>query len=139
MNEHEEDLGIVTKIEGKLATVVLSKSGACDHCAISGICMGKNSSVTHQIETEFALHIGDTVRIFIEPKYKLLSSFLVFIFPIIIMILAYLVSFYVFQFSEKISIGITLCSFLVSGLIVYFIDKKLQHKLKVKILEKVEK
>jgi positive regulator of sigma E activity len=139
LNENHEDIAIVTAIQKSVITVELTKSGACNSCAMRGICMGKNASVQHDIESDLPLQIGDSVRIFIEPKYKLLSSFLLFIFPILVMILIYLLCFFVFNWQESISILITFASLIPSGIFIYLIDKKLRHKLQGKILEKVEK
>jgi positive regulator of sigma E activity len=133
-----EDIGIVTKINGTIVTVEMKKSGACESCAIRGMCMGKNTITTHEVETSIPLKTGDFVHIFIEPKYKLLSSFLLFIFPVLMMILTYLFCFFIFHITEKYSIGITFGSLIISGIIIYFIDKKCKHKLQIKITEKVD-
>jgi len=135
--DNHEDIAIVRKIEENFVHVEVERSGSCDGCAVSGICNSNERIILHKIKTELKLTIGDKVKVDIAPSLRIFSSFIVFIFPIITMLLFYVISKYVLIFSEDLSIVISLFGLLLSGLFIYLIDKKFENRLSFKIIKKL--
>ncbi len=132
-----EDLGRVKEIDGKFAIVEMIKSGSCDSCAIHGFCGAGNKAVHHRIKTDIKLQAGDTVQVFIAPELKILSSFILFILPIIVMIGFYFLGKQFLNSEGKVIIT-SFIGLLLSGLAIFIIDKKFAaKKIKFEILEKV--
>ena len=127
----------MSEYEGNFVHVEVEKSGSCDGCAVSGICNSNERIILHKIKTELKFSIGNKVKVDIAPSLRIFSSFIVFIFPIITMLLFYVISKYVLIFSEDLSIVISLFGLLLSGLFIYLIDKKYESKLSFKIIKKL--
>ncbi len=130
--------GVVKSIENGVATVVVGRTGACDSCMISGMCMGKNKTIEHQIRTNIPLKPGDCVRIEIAPASRIASSFIVFIVPIIMMVVFYSVGRFLIHLEEVFSILVSIGGLLLSGIIIYMFDKLMSGKINVEIMEKLE-
>ncbi len=137
--EFQEDTAIVKKIENDKVTVEIQRTGACDKCAISGICGAGDKNIQVQIRTDSNLQVGDLVKIHISAGTKIFSSFILFIFPILVMIFFYIFVKYIFQFSEDFSIIFSIFGLLFSGIFIYYIDKKYERKINFKIIERIEK
>ncbi|MCD4818249.1 MAG: SoxR reducing system RseC family protein [Candidatus Cloacimonetes bacterium] len=132
-----EDLAVVIEVQNNFIIAEMKKSESCKSCSMSGMCMGTKKSVTHKIQTKNRYEIGDVIEVSISAGYRIFSSFLIFVFPIIMMIIFYLISRSVFHFSENISILMSFSGLLFSGVMIYFVDKKLGKKLNVNIVGKV--
>lgn len=135
--DNHEDIAIVRKIEENIVQVEIERTGSCEGCAVSGICNSNNKIILHKIKTDLKLKIGDKVQVNIAPSLRIFSSFVVFIIPIITMLSFYLISKYLFKLSEDLSIVFSLLGLLLSGLFIYFIDKKFANKLSFKITKKL--
>lgn len=135
--ENHEDIAVVKKIENDYVYVEVERTGSCEGCAVSGICNSNDKLILHKIKTDLQLKINDRVQVDIAPSLRVLSSFIVFIFPILTMLAFYLLSKFVFSFGEDASIIISLFGLLLSGLVIYLVDKKFENKLSFKILNKV--
>ncbi|MBQ8427129.1 MAG: SoxR reducing system RseC family protein [Clostridia bacterium] len=89
-----KEIGVVTAVNGKKATVKVDKKDECSKC---GMCLfPKNaSSVEFEAENQVDAKIGDTVLFQTEKDGKLLGAILVFLVPLILIglsaVLAYLV------------------------------------------------
>ena len=116
--------------------VELNQTAACDSCSIHNLCGKAKNSVQHKIKTEMNLETGDLVKVYISSGTKLLSSFVVFIFPIILMITAYLITKFL-SHNENLSILMSIFSLIPSGLFIYLFDKKFAQKLHFEIVEKI--
>lgn len=138
MEEIQEDLAVVKSIEGKTVIIEMQKNGSCDSCAMSGICAGNDKTYTHKIETEMTLKIGDIVRVHIAPSIRIFSSFLLFVFPILMMILMYTVA-KLLHSSENIAIITSFIGLIISGIIIYILDKKIGRKINFEIIERISK
>jgi positive regulator of sigma E activity len=136
-NQSIEDIGIVTNVKKNVATVEIQKGGGCKSCSVSGICGGNEKTVVHKIQTDLELKEGDRVRLFVSSGVKLFSSFIVFIFPILMMIVFYLAGKYILSFNENFSILFSILGILVSGILIYIIDKKYANKIHFEIAEKI--
>lgn len=135
--EQITDVAIVKKVEGDWVSLEIEQTDSCNSCAMHGICNTGDKKIIHKIKTNIQLQQGDKVRIFLEPSLRVLSSFLIFIFPILIMIIFYLASKFIIGLSENIAILISIISLLFSGLAIYILDKKIAKKLNFTIVEKL--
>lgn len=136
MGNHE-DIAVVRKVEDHIVHVEVERSGSCEGCAVSGICNVNNKTILHKIKTDLKLKIGDRIQVNIAPSLRVFSSFVVFIIPILTMLSFYLISKYLFIFSEDLSIVISMFGLLLSGLFIYIIDKMFANKLNFKIIKKL--
>lgn len=132
-----EDIAIVAEVQEHKVLVKLPESDSCASCAVHGICQVGDNTSSHWIETDLPLQVGDKVKIFISPALKIMSSFIVFLLPVIMMILVYLIIKYLLGASENFSILGSVLSLGLSGLIIYAIDKKWSKKLRFEIIERI--
>ena len=137
--ENHEDIAVVRSIKDNFAQVEIERTGSCKGCAVSGFCNSNDRKILHRIKTDKDLKIGDKVQVNIAPSVRILSSFVVFIIPILTMLIFYLFSKYILVLSEDLSIVISMVGLLLSGLFIYYIDKKFANKLSFTIIKKLEK
>ena len=135
--ENHEDIAVVRKTEKNFVHVEVERTGSCDGCAISGICNADDKIIMHKISTDLKLKIGDKVQVNIEPSLRVFSSFVVFIIPILTMLSFYLISKYLLNLNEDLSIIISMFGLLLSGLFIYIIDKIFVNKLNFKITKRL--
>lgn len=140
-------VGIVTKIENGVATVLCQRSSACSschECEAKGACHAElifgnqEQTVTAEAENSLGAKIGDKVEIESSTVNTLLSAFFVFVIPFFVSLLIY------FTVKEKLSdntffplilIAVFLLAFYVSGKIVNAFIKKRHKTYIVEILE----
>jgi len=133
-----EDLGRVVKVEGEYAVVEMIKGAGCDSCAMHGFCGSGDKTVQHRIKTDIVLKPNDTVKVFVAPQFRILSSFILFIIPILAMIGFYFVGSAIFG-TEGRSILTSLAGLLLCTYGIYLFDKKYaSRKIKFEILGKIE-
>ncbi len=135
--DNHENIAVVRKIEGSFVHLEVERTGSCEGCAVSGICNANDKTILHKIKTDLNLEIGDRVQVNIAPSLRVFSSFIVFIIPILTMLSFYLISKYLFVFSEDISIVISMFGLLLSGFFIYVIDKIFANKLSFNITKKL--
>ena len=138
MDKNLEDLAVVREIGAGYVLVEMLRSGSCNSCGLSGFCHGQDRTVTHRIKTDRELAVGDTVRVNISPALRIKSSFLIFIFPLFALIFFFIFARYAIHLSEPVSILISFLGFLLSGVIIYFKDKKMADKVSFEIVERIE-
>ncbi len=139
MSEHNgtEDRAIVKEVRGKKIVLETMKSGACDSCAAHALCAGQSRCVEIITESDLPLKKGDVVHIEVSAGIKLFSSFIIFVFPIIIMFAAYFVSKVMLSLNENLCVLISILSLLPSMLIIRMLDKKYAKKVHFEIIEKI--
>jgi positive regulator of sigma E activity len=136
--EAQEDRAEVIEIyEGEIL-IEIQKSGSCKSCAISGVCGGQDRSFRHRIKTDMKLEKGDIIEVSISSGVKLMSSFIVFIMPVLAMILFYFLAKYAVKLTEDFSILASFCGLLLSGILIYILDKKFASKIHFEIIGKVK-
>ena len=135
--ENQIEIAIVKEIIDNHILVEMEQSGSCETCAMGGVCHTNDKSVMHKIKTDLKVIIGDKLQIEVSPKLRILSFFIIFIFPIFTMIIAYLIAKFVFHLKEDFAVIASLFGVLFSGLVIYFIDKKYADKLELKIIKKL--
>src|SRR6056297_3504819 len=134
--ENIADVAVVKQIDGDNVVLEIEQTDSCNACAMHGICHAGDKKVIHKVKSDLQLAVGDRVKIFLEPGLRILSSFLIFIFPILIMVLFYLGSKLIFSLSENNAILVSIISLLLSGFAIYRLDKTMAKRIKFKIVEK---
>lgn len=140
-------VGIVTKIENGIATVLCQRNSACSschECEAKGACHAElifgeqEQTVTVEAENTVGAKTGDKVEIESSTSNTLLSAFFVFVIPFFVSLLVY------FTVKDKLSentffplilIAVFLLAFYVSGKIVNAFVRKRHKTYIVEILE----
>lgn len=139
-NKHEmlEDTARVIATYDGAILIEIQKSGSCKSCAMSGICGGQDRSFRHRLKTEMPFKKGDLIEVSISSGVKLMSSFIVFIMPVLAMILFYFLAKYAIRLPEDFSILASFGGLLISGILIYLLDKKFANKVHFEIIGKVK-
>ena len=135
--ESRGERATVIEVKNGEVLIEIEQGGSCDSCAIHGVCSGQNRSFQHRIKTDMKLEKGDIIEVEISSGVKLLSSFLVFIMPVLFMILFYFVARYAVKLPENFAILASFCGLLISGLVIYFADKRFAVKVHFEVTGKV--
>ena len=116
------EVGVVTKIDGKFASVKVNKKDECSKC---GLCLfPKNAdSVEFRANNEINSCVGDSVIIESKKDGKLLGSFLVFLVPLLLIGLSALISYSVIK-SEIWFLLLSVISVVLWYTILAVIDKR---------------
>lgn len=110
-------IGTVESIDKKMITVKIQRDSSCgENCAMCNACPGKNMLIT--LQTDIPLQKGDKVKLETNTKYVLFSAFCVYILPIILLIVGYVI--------HTLYLGIFLMIF--SFTILFQFDKKINIK-----------
>ncbi len=137
--DYQEDLAVVKEYKNGYAFIEIQKTDSCKSCGMNAIC-GKGSKNSRcKVKTDLDLKPGDVVEIYISAGVKVVSSLIIFIFPILMMIAFYLLAKFVFKFNENFSILSSFTGLLISGIIIYITDKLLTEMVNIVIVNKVEK
>ena len=137
IEELEDEIAIVKEVFSDEVLVQIERKGACRSCSMNMLCMGRENKAEFRLKKELELQPGDRVKLLITPESRLISSFLIFIFPIIMMLIFFLTARYLIKLTETLSIFISLLGLLISAFIIKYVDKKCAGKIRVEIAEKV--
>jgi len=128
-NDTPADVGTVVDIQNGFAVVEYSRSDACNTCKLKAFCFQKSGDVnTLTMKNELNVKKGDKIQFEISAQMRILSSFLVFILPIIFMIGSYFLCKSAIGLSENISIIISLVSIVAAFIVVKIIDGQIKKK-----------
>ena len=121
------EIGIVEKLDGKIAKVKIDKKSECDKC---GMCMFPKgaSHVLINASNDLGAKEGDKVKIEVKPKVKTLGIVLVFLVPLLLIMLCAVIGYFVFE-SEYIIIISSIISLILWYGVLALIDKKIQNHL----------
>lgn len=119
-----KEIGVVTAVNGKKATVKVDKKDECSKC---GMCLfPKNaSSVEFDADNGVGAKVGDTVLFETEKDGKLLGAILVFLVPLILIGLSAILAYIVIK-KEIFTLILSLIFIIVWFFILAVIDKKLK-------------
>ncbi len=132
MLSEPETIGRVVRIDGEFAEVAIPRSERCKSC---GICpFSGNDSVLLRIQMNAPVKVGDRVKIRTEDRYVILSAFILYIFPIIALLVGYLVGNLIFS-SEIFKVIFGFLSMGLSFWVNRIIDKKVKFP---QIVEPIE-
>ena len=81
-----EETGIVTRVDGNMAMVLVQKKSACDGCSVEGACKATPEGM--EIEALNAVHakVGQRVKILMTPGEYLKGTIIVYGVPLIVFI-----------------------------------------------------
>jgi len=128
-NDTPADVGTVVDIQNGFAVVEYSRTDACNTCKLKAFCFQKSGDVnTLTMKNELNVKKGDKIQFEISAQIRILSSFLVFILPIIFMIGSYFLCKSAVGLSENISIIISLVSIVAAFIVVKIIDGQIKKK-----------
>ncbi len=123
------EIGTVIDIQNDFLLVEVEKGESCINCKLKSLCFYKgNEKTIFQIKNILNAKKGDKISFVIEPKIRILSSFLVYILPIILLIVTYSFCKYVLNISENLSILSAIISIPLCYFILKFIDKLFARK-----------
>ncbi|GAB4337034.1 MAG: hypothetical protein Kow0037_19230 [Calditrichia bacterium] len=125
-----KETGIVVGKSKDFVDIQMQPSAACESC---GVCfMDKNKLQVLRVREPLSVKPGDTVEVEITPAFAIKSAFLLFFFPLILLVVGY------YFFSYQVDIprlnavheGIVgaVVGIMLSYLILYLYDKHLQKK-----------
>ncbi len=129
-NNNTKNIGLVKSIKGDFAFIELKRSAACKTCIGKSLCWtGKdNQSIIYKVKNSLNARTGDNIQLSFEPKTRILSSFIVYIFPLLLMMSGYIISKFLLILSEDISILIGLGFLLTSFFIIRQINNCFEKK-----------
>ncbi len=133
--ENREDLGTVKEVIGETVRVEVIRGSGCKSCSLHGFCFTESTPAVFHLESKLELQAGDLVRLDIAPKHRVLSSFLVFMMPIVFLFAGYAIAS--LFLSELVSAIIGFAALGLSFLPMRVVDKRLGKALSVHIAEKV--
>ena len=118
------EIGVVTKIDGKYASVKVGKKDECSKC---GMCLfPKNAdSIEFRAKNELSSKVNDEVIIESKKDGKLLGSILVFLVPIVLIGISAIISYLIIK-SEIWFLLLSVILVVLWYTILAFIDKKLK-------------
>jgi sigma-E factor negative regulatory protein RseC len=134
----EDEIAVIKEVNDDEVLLQVERKGACKSCGLNMLCMGRENRVEFRLKKTIPLKPGDRVRLEIKPASRMISSFLIFIFPILNMVLFFVLARYLFRFSENAAIFISLAGLLFSGVVIKIVDNKYADKISVVIVEKLE-
>jgi len=81
--------GIVVKTDSGAAWVKTIKSGACKGCTARGAChsQGNNAEMEVQVLNEAGAKVGDRIVLLFETSSLLKATFLLYVFPILLLLI----------------------------------------------------
>ena len=84
--------GIILKTDGEFAVIGVKRHSACDTCrAECGGHCDKASVVETKVKNTLGAKVGDTVEIYSKTSSVILASLLVFVLPLIMAIMGYII------------------------------------------------
>lgn len=118
--------GRVIKTDGGFAYVLCVRKSACgESCVHCKIC--ENRGVKVLAENKIGAKEGDTVSVFADTKRILLSSFILYVLPVILLIASLIIGGAVFK-NEKTSVVLIVFSLTVWFAVIKFLEKsKITH------------
>ncbi|MCB5249952.1 MAG: SoxR reducing system RseC family protein [Candidatus Cloacimonadales bacterium] len=135
LNEPSAEVGVVVQVNQDTIWIERTTLDGCKSCSMSGVC-GSSNQAQLEFPNNDNYQLGDLVDIHIASSTRLLSSFIVFILPILIFISTFSLSFYVFHYSEPLSIGLSFLSLIIAFGAILVFDRLLAKKNVIRIVKK---
>lgn len=112
--------GLITKVLKNSVVISITDSHECDGCTACS--HGKSKCDIIEIETSDFFEVGNHVTVEIEDSIYVKGAFLVYLFPLIMFFLGYILAA-ILKTSENIRIISSFVFLFFSGLISFFIDR----------------
>lgn len=81
-----EETGIVTKVEGSMAMVLVQKKSACDGCSVEGACKATPEGMEIEAQNDVHARVGQRVKILMTTGEYLKGTIIVYGIPLIVFI-----------------------------------------------------
>ena len=136
--DHIEDSARVVAVEKNIITFEIINTGSCESCSMHGMCSTNDKQILHKTESDLEIKVNDIIKIHLSSGVKILSAFILFLIPILSMILFYLVAKLGFSWNEDFAILFSLLGLLMSGVFIFFIDKRFSKKIHFEIIDVIK-
>ncbi len=131
----DDELGKVVYADQKIVKIERLALEGCKSCSMGSFCGTKNNpALTFKNTQDFKQ--DDIVVLHINSSIRLLSSFIIFILPIILITLFFIIAHYVIHLKESYSIIIAFSSIIPSALIIKLFDKYIAKNKSIQISKK---
>ena len=121
------EVGRVVSVNGSAAVVAMTASGACEKC---GLCLSSSNGreILLLARNEARAEPGDAVEVEIAPGRVLVAAFALYMLPVLMTIIGFLVGSAVSDWAEESSLPIVLSVvfLVVSFLAVWLVDRRLR-------------
>ena len=87
-----KEVGTVSRIEGESIYLECGDTAACQGCSAGAFCKTKGREIEALNSRNIPLHTGDKIEIYLPPGRTIFSGFIVLIFPLLMFILAFVVT-----------------------------------------------
>lgn len=86
-----EEEGRVIKTSGNIAKIEISPKSGCSHCEAKTLCSPSGNKLYIEAINERGAKVGDMVKVEMSPKIAIFSAFLLFVLPIIVLSIGFIV------------------------------------------------
>ena len=87
-----KEVGTVNRIEGQSVFIECGDTSACKGCSAGSFCKTKGREIEALNSRDIPLHSGDRIEIYLPPGRTIFSGFIVLIFPLLMFILAFVLT-----------------------------------------------
>lgn len=124
-----KEIGTVIRIEKNNCVIQIEPEGGCSHCSMNSCCKGMGTGKRELTlkRGNLEIHPGDVVEIETSTRGFLTAAFLVFIFPLILSMTAYLIIDAQTGNSGWATVGFFVC-FVLSEIMIGQLDRLLGRK-----------
>lgn len=139
-----EETGLVTKIDGVMAKILVQKRGACEGCAVRGVCEPSEEGMEIEALNPVQAKVGQKVKVSIKPQAYLKGTIFVYGLPLLSFIAGVIIgknigeTYFKEISSDLVSFILGFAAFIISFLIVKAWSKKIETKIEYKpIIEEI--
>ncbi|MCL2065512.1 MAG: SoxR reducing system RseC family protein [Candidatus Cloacimonetes bacterium] len=129
------ETGIVKSQNENIVVITRENPDACRSCKVKATCNTKHE-IDIFLETPEKYEVGEIVELIIPPNTRIFSSFIIYIAPLIILIISYIISIEIFKFNDSISIFISFLSLIISFFLIKLVNLKVKKNNDIKIIRK---
>ncbi len=118
------EIATVRSVKGEYATLTIAKKDECSKC---GMCLFPKGANAMEIQAKNSAcgNEGDTVMIEIKESGKLLGILLVFVIPLLLIGLSFMLHYLIIN-NELITLCVGIVAIVLWYVVLFFIDKKLK-------------
>jgi len=139
-----EETGIVTKVNGVMAKLIVQKRGACEGCAVRGVCEPSEDGMEIEALNPVQAKVGQKVKLSIKPQTYLKGTILVYGVPLLAFIAGVIIgknigeAYFKEISSDIVSAILGFTALIISFLLVRTWSKKAETKIEYKpIIEEI--
>lgn len=139
-----DETGVVTKIDGVMAKILVQKRGACEGCTVRGICEPSEKGMEIEALNPVQAKVGQKVKVSIKPQAYLKGTIFVYGFPLLSFIAGVIIgknigeTYFKEISSDIVSAILGFAALIISFLIVKVWSKKAETKIEYKpIIEEI--